>query len=224
MKIKYNGHANFEIDFNGTKILIDPWFTGNPQAQMQASEARADYVFVTHSHSDHIGDAVEIALNNDAPIVAVDELALVLEARFNVKIIPANCGGYIKFPNFEAKLVPARHSNVLMLNGERIFAGDAVGFVFRAEGKELYHAGDTSLTTEMELINPDIAILPVGSHYTMSLEDLPKAQEMLRAKTIIPMHFNTFDAITVTEQELTAAGTHLDADFRVVQVGETLDF
>lgn len=193
MQIQYLGHSAFEITTNGKKILIDPFLVCVPNYK---PENICD-IFVTHGHGDHLGSAIDISSKSGAPITAVFELANYC-AKKGAKTIDMGLGSWRNYSWGRAILVPAFHSSS---TPEGSYAGCPCGFVFEIEGKTIYHAGDTCINSEMkvigELYQPDIAMLPIGGKYTMDIEHAVKASEWLGASTIIPMHYNTFDAISV---------------------------
>lgn len=193
MDIHYLGHSAFEIITNGKKILIDPFLACMPDYKPE----NIYNIFVTHGHGDHLGSAIDISSKSGAPITAVFELANYC-AKKGAKTIDMGLGSWRNYSWGRVILVPAFHSSSTP-DGQ--YAGNACGVVFEIEGKTIYHAGDTCLNSEMkvigELYQPDIAMLPIGGKYTMDIEHAVKASEWLGASTIIPMHYNTFDAISV---------------------------
>ncbi len=193
MDIHYLGHSAFEIITNGKKILIDPFLAFMPDYKPE----NIYNIFVTHGHGDHLGSAIDISSKTGAPITAVFELANYC-AKKGAKTIDMGLGSWRNYSWGRVILVPAFHSSS---TPEGSYAGCPCGFVFEIEGKTIYHAGDTCLNSEMkvigELYQPDIAMLPIGGKYTMDIEHAVKASEWLGASTIIPMHYNTFDAISV---------------------------
>ena len=193
MDIHYLGHSAFEIITNGKKILIDPFLAFMPDYKPE----NIYNIFVTHGHGDHLGSAIDISSKTGAPITAVFELANYC-AKKGAKTIDMGLGSWRNYSWGRVILVPAFHSSS---SPEGSYAGCPCGFVFEIEGKTIYHAGDTCLNSEMkvigELYQPDIAMLPIGGKYTMDIEHAVKASEWLGASTIIPMHYNTFDAISV---------------------------
>lgn len=194
--IKYYGHSFFEVVLTGLDgkektILIDPW-AGNPLSPVKPrdfKDRKVDYIIVTHDHGDHLGDAIEIARLTSGVIVGVYEIALYAEEH-GVKAIGGNIGGALKIPDLEIILTPATHSSS---------RGVPVGVVVRGRDLSIYHAGDTGLFSEMELIgelySPDVALLPIGGHFTMGIREAVKAVELLGPKLVIPMHYNTFPVI-----------------------------
>jgi len=195
--ITWYGHAVFTVTDGSTTLLIDPFLTGNPTAAVTADALEPTAILVTHGHSDHLGDAVEISRRTGAPIIAVYELALFLAGK-GVTVTPGNIGGTVAAGDAVVKFVPAVHSSTIDEDGEFIPAGVPAGFVIRLSGKSIYFAGDTALFQDMELIGDeglDVAILPIGGQYTMGAAEAVKAVAKLRPKVVIPGHFNTFPTI-----------------------------
>lgn len=219
MKITYLGHSAFEIETKNGKILIDPFLVLSP-------EYKADNItdiFVTHAHADHLGSSIEIAKKTDATITAVFELAnYCSEQGANTNGI--NLGAWITYPWGRVVAVPAFHSSSIDC---KYSGGCPCGFVFEIEDKIIYHAGDTALTGEMkticELYKPEIAMLPIGGLYTMDLEHAVKAAEWLGADKIIPMHYNTFDAIKVNVKDFETKIFELGKSSLVMGIGETFN-
>ena len=193
MEIKYLGHSAFEITTKEHKILIDPYLITWPNYKVN----EISNIFVTHGHSDHLGSAIDISKNTNAPITAVFELANYC-AKQGANIIDGGLGSWIEFNWGRAIMVPAFHSSSLP---DGSYGGCPCGFVFEIENQVIYHAGDTCLNQEMKMIGeiyrPDIVMLPIGGKYTMDIEHAVIASEWLGASEVIPMHYNTFDAINV---------------------------
>ena len=191
MKLTYLGHSAFEIETGNKKILIDPFLVKSPNYV----PAGVTDIFVTHAHSDHLGSAVEISKKTGAKITAIFELANYCSSK-GAKAIGVNLGGWISYPWGKVSAVPAFHSN---MTPDGNYGGCPCGFVFEIENKIIYHAGDTCLNSEMKTIGefyqPDIAMLPIGGFYTMDIEQAVKASEWLEVSAVIPMHYNTFEAI-----------------------------
>jgi L-ascorbate metabolism protein UlaG (beta-lactamase superfamily) len=199
MKIVYHGHSCVQLITGDKSLLIDPFLTGNPVAVTKPEDIKADYILLTHAHSDHIGDAEPIAKANDATVVATFELAQYMSWK-QVKTIPMNMGGTVDLGFAKAKLVQAFHSSgIIEEEGKIIYGGMPGGFVIQIEGLTVLHAGDTALFSDMKMIgdrhNIDIAFIPIGDHYTMGPDDALQAAEWYRAKLVIPIHYNTFPPI-----------------------------
>ena len=197
MTYNYYGHSCFQLDDGKTKVLVDPFLTGNPQASISEKDVEADYILVTHAHGDHIGDAPNIAVRTNATVVGIPEIMDFGGQR--VKTIGMNLGGTIKTEFGFVRMVPALHSS-------GIAGGVACGYVICIGGKVIYFAGDTALFSDMKLIGVrdkiDYALLPIGGHYTMDPIDAATAVEFLNASNVIPLHYNTWNVIKQNAEEL----------------------
>ena len=198
LKFRWNGHACFDIENQetGKKLIIDPFLEGNPVAKLKKDEVKADVVVVTHGHSDHVGDAPYISIKNKAPLVTMVELAWILgEKNEGLQIHDINFSGSVEVGGIKITAVPALHSS----SYDGMYAGNPGGMILDFNGFKVYHAGDTGVFSDMELIGkmykPDVALLPIGGHYTMSPQEALKAVELINPKMAIPMHYNTFPAI-----------------------------
>lgn len=215
MEIKYLGHSAFEITTGDKKILIDPFLVCLPNY----NPAGVTDIFVSHAHGDHLGSAIEISKKTGAVITAVYELANYC-AKQGAKTIDCGLGAWIDYSWGRVMLVPAFHSSS---TPDGVYGGCPCGFVFDIEGKMIYHAGDTSLNTEMKMIGEtcdlDIAMLPIGGKYTMDIEHAVIASEWLGASEIIPMHYNTFDAISVDISEFERQIREIGKVPRVMKIG-----
>jgi L-ascorbate metabolism protein UlaG (beta-lactamase superfamily) len=197
VKVTFLGHAAFKIEGSKT-VLVDPFITGNPKSPLKRVEdiEKADMVIVTHDHGDHgFEDAVKICKRTGAYFVSQYEL--VVKSNLE-KVEPMNIGGFVNVggTGVEVAFTPAWHTaNV----------GDPTGVIIRMDGKTIYHAGDTGLFYDMKLIGelykPDLALLPIGSRFTMDIYQAAKAVEFISPKFVIPMHYNTFDLIKADPKE-----------------------
>lgn len=201
INIKYLGHSAFIISYNNSIIAIDPFITGNPLASNVSVLEKLTDILVTHGHGDHLGDSLRLSKKYNAPITTIFELANYCLKK-GVKANGINIGGKVNFDWGYANWVPASHSSSTP-DGQ--YAGVASGIILNINGKTIYHAGDTGLQYEFKMIGefykPDIAFLPIGGHYTMGQEEAVTATNWLRCKTVIPMHYNTFDVINSNENE-----------------------
>ena len=199
MKATFLGHATVYLESSGTKILVDPFLTGNPKASAKADDLEADFIVLTHGHNDHIADALPIAKRTGASIISTFELACWLGNQ-GAKASPQNHGGWCKYPFGAVKFTPAFHSSsVPDENGRPTYLGDPAGAIIQIGAKTVFHAGDTALFSDMRLIGDDVAIdlafLPIGEHFTMGPKDAAKAVEFLHPQVVVPIHYGTFPAL-----------------------------
>lgn len=193
-KLTYYGHACFLVEAGGRAILIDPFLTGNPQAPAGAGDLHADFIVVTHAHGDHLGDAVPIAKRTNATVISNYEIASYCEKQ-GVKTHAMHIGGAAAFPFGRAKLTQALHGSSFP---DGSYGGNPAGVVLRLGDRVVYHAGDTGLFSDMQLIGEeglDVAILPIGDNFTMGVDDAVRAVRFLKPKAVVPMHYNTFEII-----------------------------
>ncbi|WP_205620181.1 metal-dependent hydrolase [Cohnella thermotolerans] len=200
MEIVYHGHSCVQIVTEGKSLVIDPFLRGNPLAAAKPEDIKADAVLLTHAHADHILDAEPIAKANGAKVVAIVELATYLSWK-GLDTIGMNLGGTVDLGFARAKMIQAFHTSGITLEDERgiVYAGTPAGFIIRAEGKTILHAGDTCLFGDMKLIGErekiDLAFIPIGDHYTMGPDDALQAAEWYGARQVVPVHYNTFPVI-----------------------------
>jgi len=197
MQVTYHGHSCFFIETSTARLLIDPFITDNPLATVQPADLRCDYVLITHGHEDHTGDALSIAKANNATLIANYEIAEYFGAQ-GVKTHGMNPGGAFRFPFGRVKLTPAVHSSSIKAGLNPIYLGEPCGIIIEADGKRIYHAGDTALFLDMQLIargGLDLAIIPIGDNYTMGPEDALDSLDILKPRLAIPVHYNTWEPI-----------------------------
>ncbi|BAQ11749.1 metal-dependent hydrolase [Bacillus sp. OxB-1] len=225
MQISYHGHSIVKIVTGGKSILIDPFINGNKLTDLKVEEEKPDVILLTHGHNDHVGDTVAIAKACNALVVAPNELANYL-AMDGVKTHGMNIGGSKEFDFGSVKFTKAFHSSSYTTeNNEFIYTGMPAGILFTAEGKTIYHAGDTSLFGDMELIGKrhpiDVAFLPIGDNFTMGPEDAAYAVELLQPKLAVPIHFNTFPPIEQDPEDFKRLVK--EHEVKVMAVGEAFE-
>lgn len=200
MNIIFHGQSCVEIRLKEHTLIIDPFLNHNPLATAKPEDIKADYILVTHGHADHLGDSLEIAKRNEATIIAPNDLGRYLSFQ-GAQTHGMGIGGEYEFPFGKVKMTLALHDSSYNPPGtkENIYTGMASGFLITAEGKTIYHAGDTGLFGDMQLLGKlnaiDLAFLPIGDNYTMGPRDAVIAAQFLQAKMVVPMHYNTFPLI-----------------------------
>ena len=226
MKVSYHGHSIIKIVTNGTTILIDPFINGNGLTDLKVENEAPDVILLTHGHNDHVGDTVELAKKNNALVVAPNELADYLGWQ-GCNVHNMHIGGAHEFEFGKVKFTQAFHgSSYVTENKEIIYTGMPSGILFTAEGKTIYHAGDTALFGDMELIGKrhpiDVAFLPIGDNFTMGPEDAAYAVTLLKPKIVVPIHYNTFPPITQNPDEF--AKLVEGAEVQILKSGEFVEF
>ncbi len=205
-QLTWHGHSCFTLETgDGTRIMFDPWLDGNPAADIGTDAVgKLDYILVSHGHSDHFADCVKLAKQTGATVVSTFELVAFCQKQGVEKGHGMNIGGGYRFPFGRVKLTPALHTGSIEGDKEGAFTTDCAGFLLTLnDTTRLYHAGDTALIMDMQLLRGqvDVALLPIGDNYTMGPEDAARAVEFIEPKTVVPMHYNTFDLIRQDPEE-----------------------
>lgn len=226
MKVTYFGHATVLIELGSTRLLFDPFITGNPLAQhVDIQEIKADYILITHGHEDHVLDVEAIARNNNATLISNFEIISWFGAK-GLSGHPMNHGGKYTFDFGTVKYVNAIHSSVLP---DGTYGGNPGGFVIWNENTCVYVAGDTALSKDMKLIpetcpKPDLAILPIGDNFTMGYEDAVIASDYVNCNKVIGYHFDTFPPIKIEHLKAKELFAKHQKELIIPEIGETIDF
>ena len=225
MEITFLGHACFLLEDGDTRLLIDPFLTGNPKAAKQADEVDPTHVLLTHGHADHIGDTVDIAKRTGAPVLAIVELANEIAGDLGEdhQVFDPNIGGTVTFDWGWVKLTPAWHTAVSPKGTPHMPAG----LLINLGGKTIYHLGDTALFSDLQLVarrgdKVDVALMCIGGHYTMDRLDAVTAVEFVAPRQVIPCHYDTFPPIETDAQAFKSdAEGQTDAEVVVLQPGQS---
>ena len=223
--LTFLGHSAFTLESTKARLVIDPFLSGNPLARLKPEALAADYVLLTHGHPDHVGDGLAIARRTGATIIAPFELAVWCQGQ-GAAVHPMHIGGAHDFPFGRVKLTIAVHGSGYPTEQGILYMGNPCGFLVMAEGKTVYHAGDTGLFYDMKLIGEmhriDAAMLPIGGNFTMDAADAAKAAELLGAALSIPMHYDTFDLIRANPAEFVRDASAKGLRAKVLAAGESL--
>lgn len=224
--LTWHGHSCFTLETDdGTRILFDPWLDENPKADIKADQVgKLDYILVSHGHFDHFADCVKIAKKTGATVVSTFELVTFCQSQGVENGHGMNIGGSYLFPFGRVKLTPALHTGSIA-GDDGTHTTDCCGFLVSLDGgPNLYHAGDTALIMDFQLLKGrvDIALLPIGDNFTMGPEDAARAVEMIAPDVVVPMHYDTFPMI---EQDPEGFRQMVGDQARVeiLQPGGTLD-
>ncbi len=224
MKITFYGHASLGIEIGGINIIVDPYISPNPKAShIDVSGLKADYILLTHAHGDHIADVETIAKNTNATIVSNAEIAGYYGSK-GLEVHPMNHGGSWDFEFGKVKYVSAIHSSSFP---DGSYGGNPGGFVIEGERKNIYIAGDTALTFDMQLIplrtNLDLAILPIGDNFTMDIDDAIIAADFVECDKVLGYHFDTFGFIEIDHQEAVKKFFDAGKDLMLLEIGESIE-
>jgi L-ascorbate metabolism protein UlaG (beta-lactamase superfamily) len=222
MELRYLGHSAIALTDGDAHVLVDPFLTGNPKAAASADDVQATQILLTHGHADHYGDTVGIAKRTGATVVAIVEIANEIGEQ-GVDVRDPNIGGTVKFDWGWVKLVPAWHTSTTPNGTVTVPAGMLIDFA----GTLVYHLGDTALFSDLQLIarrgdQVDVALVPIGGHYTMDRIDAVTAVEFIQPKVVIPIHYDTFPPIETDVQQFKAdVEAQTSARVEVLAPGDT---
>jgi L-ascorbate metabolism protein UlaG (beta-lactamase superfamily) len=228
MEIRFLGHSCFELVEGDTRVLIDPFLSGNPKAAASPDELEPTHLFLTHGHPDHWGDTVDIAKRTGPQCIAIAELASELGDHGIDNVADPNLGGTVEFDGGWVRLVPAWHTSTTP--GGTV--NTPAGLVISLGGKIVYHVGDTALFSDLRLVGQrdsiDVALMCIGGHYTMDRHDAVVAAELIGARTIIPCHYDTFppietdaEAFKADVERRTGAEGRVSTTVEILQPGES---
>lgn len=224
MKITFYGHASLGIEIGGKNIIVDPYISPNPKAShIDVNALKADYILLTHAHGDHIADVETIAKNTNATIVSNAEIAG-FYANKGFETHPMNHGGSWNFDFGKVKFVQAIHSSSFP---DGSYGGNPGGFVIEGEHKNIYIAGDTALTFDMQLIplrtKLDLAVFPIGNNFTMDVEDAIIASDFVECDKVLGYHFDTFGYIEIDHKEAVKKFFDAGKDLMLLEIGESIE-
>lgn len=203
LTLTYHGHACFTVAGDGKRVIVDPFLTGNPKADITAAQVpRLDGILLSHGHRDHLGDAIPLSRRDGATVVAADELAKFCESQ-GASAHAMNIGGTHAFPFGRVKLVPAFHGGRVEGDTTGQYTTSPCGVVLTLAGQTVYHTGDTALTLEMQLLagRVDVLLVPIGDNYTMGIDDAVRAVEFVQPTVVVPMHYDTWEIINADPEE-----------------------
>lgn len=225
MRLTYFGHSCFLVETARARLLLDPYLDDNPVSPVKAAAVACDYLLVSHGHEDHTGDVLKIAQRCGATVVANYEIAEYFAAQ-GARTHGMNPGGGYNFPFGRVKLTIAHHTSSLEAGLKPIYLGAPCGLLVQADGKTLYHAGDTGVFMDMQLIGRagiDVALLPIGDNYTMGPEDAITALDFLQPKLCVPMHYNTWDIIAQDADAFAACAAAAGHSVKVLEPGARIE-
>jgi len=226
-RLTWHGHSTFLLETDGGhRILFDPFLDDNPASQLKVRDvAQLDYILCTHGHFDHFADAIAVAKQTDATIVGSFELVAFAQSKGVKNGHGMNVGGGFAFPFGYTKLTPALHSGTIHGDDEGRYTSVAHGFLLDLGGRRLYHAGDTALIMELQLLQGqvDVALLPIGDNFTMGPADAARAVEFVQPRVVIPMHYNTWPPIAQDPHDF-ARRVGDAAEVVVLEPGQSYDF
>ena len=223
VEIRFLAHAAVELKSGGTTVLVDPFITGNPKITVEASELEPTHILLTHGHQDHYGDTIEIAKRTGATVVAITEVAHEIGEEGVENVVDPNLGGTVTFDWGWVKLVPAWHTSTTP-KGQ---VNTPAGLLIHIGDTLVYHVGDTCLFSDLQLISRrgdkvDVALVPIGGHYTMDRHDAVTAVEFIDPSVVIPIHYDTFPPIETDAEAFKAdVESQTGAQVVILAPGET---
>ncbi len=225
-QITWLGHATFELQFDsGEVLLLDPWIEGNPAYPKGYELKKVDAIALSHAHFDHVNDVIPVARKFSPKVVAIYETASYFEKKGVQNTVGINKGGTVDLGFVKLTMTHALHSCSIKDGDQLLYGGEAAGYVLTfKDGRSAYFAGDTALFGDMALIaylyKPELAFLPIGDHFTMGPHEAAHAARLLKVKTVIPMHYGTFPALTGTPQQLSERITKDGIKVKTLKQGE----
>lgn len=224
MRLTFLGHAAVRVEIGRHDVLVDPFLSGNPNAPYGPDALTPDHILLTHGHGDHVGDTIELAAASSATVVATVEIAHWLTSNGVSNAVGINLGGGLDLPFGRVSLHPAWHSNALP---DGSYGGMPAGILVEAEGRRVYHCGDTALFSDLALVGRrgiDVAFVPIGDHFTMGPDDALEAVRLLAPGRVVPVHYDTFPPIRQDARAFAArVDAETDARCVILAPGEALD-
>lgn len=225
MKLTYYGHSCFNVRVGKANILFDPFITPNPLAShIKLKDIKADFILVSHGHSDHVADLIELANSTGAKVVSSWEIYEWLGKKGVTNTHPMNTGGKWNFGDFIVKCVAAQHSSGLP---DGSYGGNPLGFIVKSAEGDFYYSGDTALTLDMQLIPTwaklKFAVLPIGDNFTMDIADAAECARMIHCSTIIGVHYDTFGFIKIDHDEAKNVFSKTEKQLHLLKIGESIE-
>ena len=225
MEVTYYGHSCFLFNIGDIRVLFDPFISPNPlAADIDLDSIKADYILISHGHSDHVADAEYLAKKNDAILVSSFEITSWFQQKGIEKFHPMNIGGKVHLEFGTVKMVHAIHSSSLP---DGSYGGSAAGFVVESAEKTFYYAGDTALTQDMKLLADqfrlDFALMPIGDNFTMDVHDAMLAANFVNTNKVIGMHYDTFPYVEIDPIEANIIAKRADKELVLMEIGQTIE-